>query len=194
MIHTIVYDIDGVLANFTRGFSDLAARLGIVPAGWDNDEQQTWDYDFHVDPVWRATEGEPFWLNLPRLVTDADVAFMNEAGRYTETIYLTGRKETGSVRAQTQRWLEQHGFPDGAVILADNKAQALEAMCTYPEHAQIIDDSPKVIDTLRSAGYDVVVRHAPYNAHVEGPRVLTVADFLNNMHMEPADAERECGV
>jgi hypothetical protein len=183
MIHVLVYDIDGVLANFTRGFTDLAASMGLVKEGWDNDRQPTWDFDFHVDKVWEHTESEglDFWYELPLLATPDDVTYMNAIANYIEPVYVTGRKDAGSTRAQTQAWLQDHGFPEGLLILSDNKAEALRTLYLRPEHVAIIDDSPKVIANLRDGGYTVTVRDALYNKDVEGPRVDSVTQFIESV-------------
>lgn len=174
----VVFDIDGVLANFTRGFTSIAAELGLVEEAWDNDQQPTWDFNFHVDPVWAVVNDVPdFWRNLPVLARDQDIEAMWRL--HVPILYLTGRRGPTNVVDQTERWLLDHGFPLGEIVLSSGKAGYL----AHRKHEvlAVIDDSPHVLADLLAGGFPVTAKRAPYNLGLAMRYVGTVKEFINSL-------------
>ena len=170
----VAFDIDGVLANFTLGFTRMAALLGLVEAEWSNNQQKTWDFPFHVDPVWRAVDENPrFWLDLEPLAGAHDRMMMNDLAERVQIIYATHRH--GSAEQQTVKWLERYGFPDGPVFLNSDKGALYKSL--GDQLLAAIDDKPETCN-LRANGLPMFVRDALYNKDAHAPRVFSVGGFV----------------
>ena len=130
-----VFDIDGVLA-------DVRHRLHHIESG-----RRDWDGFFASvaeDPP--LAEG----CQAAREAVESGLAL----------IYLTGRPER--CRADTVRWLGQHGLPEGDLIMrrdADRrparilKVEALRRIASRAEVAYLLDDDPEVVAAAANAGF-----------------------------------------
>lgn len=189
---TIVFDIDGVLANFTRGFTRIAHALFGTPVG-DATSQQNWMFedfpelgldkiqcDFANGPIWNQVRTDPsFWEDLDPL----NVSVMRRINAIENKMFITNRVGIDPVR-QSERFLERWGVENPLVILASKKAPvAAEYHCV----AMLDDYYPnctEVKDVLKSAF--VCLHYAPYNKihHADwlsrgGDITLSVDHFIN---------------
>ena len=132
-----VFDIDGVLA-------DVAHRVRYL-------EQD--------DPDWGR-----FFQAAPRDgVHEQGRALALEAAVDCDLAYLTGRPEW--CRADTERWLEQHGLPDGELVMRRNgdhrparkaKPELLRSLAADRVVAVVVDDDLEVCDAYEQAGWTVL--------------------------------------
>src|SRR5574338_51657 len=123
--YKVVFDLDGVLADFVWAFSGL----GKEKFGWGqipNSKQMHWDWVKDIthtglteskeqeNILWDIVDKSPdFWETLPVLCDGYDIRSMNDLrDNYAQVVYCTNRFGD-TVRAQTARWLVQHDFPDG---------------------------------------------------------------------------------
>ena len=132
-----VLDVDGVLA-------DVRHRLHHIEG-----PRRDWDAFFGevaADPVLEAGRAE------------AQAALASGLG----IVYLTGRPER--CRADTVRWMELHGLPEGDLIMRRDsdrrparlfKVEALRDLSRSREVAYLLDDDADVIAAAASAGYAV---------------------------------------
>lgn len=171
----VAYDIDGVLADFTSGFTQRAFVLGIVPHPWDGYSQRTWSFKFHVDPVWASVDQDPrFWSDLDPLVTKKEVEMMNEMAESRQVIYATHRR---GAEKQTMLWLERYGFPEGPVFFDCDKRALYTSLGSQLIAA--IDDRPETC-ALADQGIPMVTRDWPYNRGTLHKRVVTVDQFIRS--------------
>jgi hypothetical protein len=136
----IAFDVDGVLADLHRSFSEAGRNLfpNLEPASSVGEPSVAPAEDLEgtpgtparphlsrrqVDAVWRQVLAVPaFWETLQE--TEAGVvgrlAQIADAHGW-EVIFLTSRPECSgpTVQRQTQRWLERHGFPLPSVYVVD---------------------------------------------------------------------------
>ncbi|HYT10707.1 MAG TPA: hypothetical protein VEL73_08610 [Mycobacteriales bacterium] len=131
-----VIDIDGVVA-------DVRHRLHLI-----EDRPKRWEEFFA-----RAGDDPPLetGIDLVRgLAADHDV------------VWLTGRPERN--RALTERWLADHGLPDGPLLMRPDrdfrparltKRDQLRRLRRGREVALVVDDDPDVVATLSEDGFPV---------------------------------------
>jgi phosphoglycolate phosphatase-like HAD superfamily hydrolase len=131
-----VFDIDGVLADVSHRLHHLQHR------------RKRWDAFFAAaadDPV----------LETGRLRA-------LDAARHHALVYVSGRPER--LRTVTQRWLDDHGLPAGALVLRRDrdhrparvlKPELVAAVSRAGSVALVVDDDPQVCQALRESGYPV---------------------------------------
>jgi hypothetical protein len=160
----IAFDVDGVLADLHRSFSDAGRNLfpnlepeSSVATRGEPSVTESEGFDNapgtpararlsrrQVDAVWREVLSVPsFWETLqetePGIV--ARLAQIADAHRW-EVIFLTSRPECPgpTVQRQTQRWLERHGFPLSSVYVVDTpRGRIADALALDV----VVDDRPQ---------------------------------------------------
>ncbi|MCW2499545.1 MAG: hypothetical protein JWN87_1221 [Frankiales bacterium] len=132
-----VFDIDGVLADVQHRLHRLEHR----PPDWAG---------FFADAVHDEVHPE-------------GVALAVEAARDCEVAYLTGRPE--GCRADTERWLQEHGLPDGRLVMRRSgdrrparraKPQLLRGLAAGRTVAVVVDDDLEVCDAYAADGWTVL--------------------------------------
>lgn len=183
---SVVFDIDGVVAEFCWAFTSVAAELGIVKRPWSTAEQKTWKFDFHVDPVWQEIDRiDCFWTSLAPINLGATLDALYKLDERANIIYATGRQGS-SAAAQTVQWLKNWRFPQGLLFMAEPKTDKLPILVPHKHQIiGVIDDKPDVVTALRQNGIPVTVRAWQYNRHLDGPRVGSVAEFVEKLLDSP---------
>lgn len=172
---TVAFDVDGVLCDFTSGFTALAAELGVVKEGWSGYEQPEWNFKFNVDKVWKVVDAKPrFWYDLDTLTTKHERELMHRMTSDVNIVYVTARKDPA--HAQTYKWLDKFGFPEGAVFFAADKLPLYQSMRGGLRWA--IDDKPSTIEAMHAAGLPAITRHWPYNAGAPGLHVPNIGELM----------------
>ncbi len=164
----VVFDIDGVLAEFVLPFKSFINNYmpyPLAPTG----AQQDWQYRgmsrADWDTVWQhVRSGKWDWSTLPSLLTEGDT-FSIQALRRTGQVcfeYVTNR-EGPRAQEQTAAWLSREGLPQGRISVVADKVAFIEA--NVPNVFAIIEDSPTNIAKYVEAGYGdkLYVRDWPYN-------------------------------
>ncbi len=124
----IAFDIDGVLANFTRGFTRIGHQIFGTPVG-DSESQQTWDFhdfpELELDkeksgfngPIWTAVKTSPdFWANLD----PKNPSVMHRINAIQNKIFITNRPGIETL-SQSVQFLESWGIEDPVVIVGHEK-------------------------------------------------------------------------
>src|SRR4051812_2205891 len=190
MEQNIAFDIDGVLANFTRGFTRIAFDLFGTPVG-DGQSQETWFFEaypqlgltkeqcgFTDGPIWNEVRtSQDFWYDLDPF----NASVMHRIDRIKNKIFITNRLGVDPLQ-QTVDWLEQWGVLGPQVIVAEQKVPvALE----YNVVA-MTDDYIKNCNELKGVVKFMALHYAPYNKiHHEdwtsrgGEIMLSVDHFIN---------------
>lgn len=185
----VVFDLDGVLADFTKGFTDLAAEMGVVKKGWRTESQPEWHFNFYVDKVWAEVDKQPdFWERLEPLVTLEDLSALESLEKVAHIVYMTARSGPENVGEQTKRWIKACGLPSGPVFVgAANKVALLSTL--KHQLAGVIDDKPEFLAEMHAEGYPVVARRWQYNQHLVGvPYVTSITEFVDGLELPSTTA------
>ena len=176
----ILFDVDGVMADFTPAFTKVAARQGKIPAPIESADQPDWHFDFPVDSVWDEIDNTyNWWMTLDPLVNEEEVWMVNKVAKEHGVLFITNRNKDGKgfpVATQTRLWLSCIGidtrFVD--VICTDDKAETAKKY----EVDLAIDDKPNNIVALRDAGIKTIRRAWRYNNFMTGEWVPSVNEFI----------------
>ena len=176
---TLVFDVDGVLAEFCYDFTCLAADLRLVQYPWYGSEQANWRFNFNVDKVWREVDQTPdFWYHLPTLCNDADFDAMHEAAKDYNIFYITGR-QGDSAAEQTVKWLKGYGFPQGALFLSEPKTDKLPIILPHRHSiVGVLEDKPDIVIKLRAENIPTTARLWKYTEHLASPVATSVKEFI----------------
>ena len=176
-MYPLLLDLDGVLADFVKGYSLLAndmygtkvidtltcRKFSVSEAVGLNSHQ-----DVHV---WNALViSGNFWRNLEPLVTKDTLDLV--AGR-EDVIYCTSRPGTQSVRMETREWLNKHRLPQPCLHVPRKDA----LIAAWPTGGAILDDDPRIVargNKLSGAlgvfdKWDIRLMERSYNRSSEWP-------------------------
>ena len=186
----VALDVDGVLADFSKAFSELAFHLKVSdkPAVGAT-EQPTWDFNFPVDPVWRFVDQSfNWWERVPSLLDLGSVADINWAQTRHKVYYLTNRKDSSllapsqnrTIEEQTRRWLEKQGIDTQRAVIIGCKNKAAVAHALGIDVA--LDDSPDNLMGYQELGIPCVRMDRPYNRHINwADSVTSITDFVHGL-------------
>jgi len=190
----VMWDVDGVLANFQRGYHKLANEMfgtkidpDYVPDTWDWLEETIGSEK--VDRIWnRIKQDKNFWAELDPLVSRDEQAKIRELTQH-HTMYFVTSRVGATAKQQTERWLSIYfgvNLNTPTVLISTRKADAANALnADYT----IDDKAGNVLAVYYNspANRKVYVYDAPYNqfnSHTMGNRVRrvhTVAKFLKDI-------------
>lgn len=122
----IQIDVDGVLANFVRGYLAQYERVH----GWPlaiTEHEAMWD-DLHDSKTWTSIrQSNWFWGNLDPLCPRETFDRLAVLGADHDVYYVTARPGV-NVAGQTRLWLARHGVPSATVILSGRKGEMAAAL------------------------------------------------------------------
>lgn len=186
---SVMFDVDGVLADFVLGFTTLAAELGSNTTPYSCIEQRRWDFDLPrglVCRVWEKIHAADslFWETLPALVSGEELERIRKLSVDEHVYFVTARDPgpTKRPKAQTEAWLTRRGITNPAVIVCANKGNFARAV----EIDFAIDDKAgnAVYIAYDSPGTRSFLLNRPSNLFDETvlgsrvERVMSVTDFL----------------
>lgn len=179
---TLVFDIDGVLANFNLGYGRLLTKVGgdKLPKGWEENPAfpAMWDWDDAAGytpevttKVWKKyimQQGSDFWKTLEPLPT-ARETLMHLNGLVkkgvAECYFLTNRMGH-NVKLQTEEFLYANGLDYPTVLITTDKIPWLRLL--RPNF--FIDDLDKTVKDVKWAAteelwpnFELYLKRAPYN-------------------------------
>jgi len=176
----IACDIDGVLADFNKGFAKLFPNLDVpldsptFPPVWD------WPEHYGAEPgtllaAWKHIETSPtFWDDLDPEPGALDALEHLAAAWEKHEIYFVTNRFGATCKQQSINWLERQGMPDhhGGISLAPPQIERWDVIIPTPyTKAQIIeeidadlfiDDRPDNFKGVRSKTRCVLI-NKPYN-------------------------------
>ena len=193
----IMFDIDGVLADFVKGYLDLARELFPHAPEIDTRANPTWSFDGYLSrweqtKVWEVVERSvSFWLDISPLVGAATFDEISRVCRRHTVYFVTDRRGV-RVQQQTEKWLEYYGILNPHVILSKRKGDVARAVGAT--HA--IDDkwcNAHCIHWISDAPQtQVFLLNRPYNQVATTPqvgaagvtRIYRVREFLHAIETE----------
>lgn len=171
----ILFDIDGVLADFVLAWTTEAVALNFLSAPIKTVDQRSWDLaqlgltPEQVKAVWHFTQATPWWWleKLRSLITRDQFFDIDKISTINETYFVTNRHGgIPNVQLQTQRWLKEQGVRNPNVISANKKAGVAKAIGI----THSIED--KLENAVRMPG-DSYLMDRPYN-RIDRPSTLKV--------------------
>ncbi len=176
----VIFDLDGVLVDFPRGFCGLAAILGrpipgTTPYRWN-------DYS---DPiVWEAIRESPdFWLELEPLISSTTADRINRLV-HTRPVYFATSRVGKMVLQQSMLWIERRLNYVAPVVVTDRKAE----LCRVVDAEWLLEDNAMncAYASLHSPETTVCLLDYPHNRTVDWDtcgarfqRVASVDEFLD---------------
>lgn len=159
----VALDIDGVLANFGKAYTQELIKEGIEVR-----EQFHWKFSYKDKKVWdRIVKDRDFWVNLEPLC-DSHLPFEPVA-------YVSSRQIPTE---WTEEWLEKNGFPCEPVyhVGKESKAEAIKATGAD----LFVDDNLDNFIELNKAGICTYLFDAPYNRklNVGYKRITDLAELV----------------
>ena len=193
---TVVLDIDGVLADWSTGFSELARTLfpqaiPQVPIV-SHYERQSWD-DYPgmtkemVDRTWKHVHDFPeFWRNLNPICSDHELGTINELICTGNHVYFVTNRRMPGAMEETRTWLMDYVQCDVNIVITHRKGE----FCKTVNADYYIDDKSENVDcaiwmTDKKTKSYVLTR--PYNSGIYAPhsnsarRIETVSKFLEDI-------------
>jgi hypothetical protein len=200
----IAFDCDGVLANFTRGYTKLGHQLYGTPVG-DSATQETWNFEdyprLHLDktkasytgPIWEGVKSSPdFWATLDPM----NISVMPRINRIENKIFITNRPGINT-KEQTEQFLETWGIENPIVILGSEKGP----IAVREGVVAVIDDLYKNVVDIKAAvpscyaallycGYNKCY-HDEWEESRNGEVVLSVDHFIDRCYQQGLVVDRE---
>lgn len=186
----IVFDCDGVLADFNGGFRRLAHEMFGTPVEVDPGNF-TWDNygggitDDQVDRVWnRIKQDRYFWWSLEPLTDSETRDRICRLDEIHDLYFVTSRVGLYPKR-QTAEWLYQMGIEQPSVIVSNRKGE----ICAGIGADYCIDDKAgnAVYVAYHSGRTRSYILDAPYNRFDQTAlgtkvrRVKSVSEFLDDV-------------
>lgn len=188
----VVFDIDGVLADFTAHFTKTAGIVLQYPIPVTTSaEHQSWS-EFpgmkpeEVTKVWAHIANHPeFWEEIPSLLEPIDVDILKDLHSRHDVYFATSRRTHGALQA-TKNWLARHLHIVPSVVVTHRKGEFSKVVgANYT-----IDDKSENVDCViwmtdgKTKSY---VMDRPYNRDEKGPhsskhrRVTKVSNFAQEV-------------
>ena len=195
----LAFDIDGVLANFTKAYGELLTKVGgeKLPKGWQDDPNfpPTWGWERPAgfseeveNKVWTKyilQEGSLFWKNLEPLPTAREtLMYLNGLVKKgaAECYFLTHRMGHNA-KLQTEEFLFANGLDYPTVILAADKMpwlRLLKASFFIDDKMETVQDLSRVASEEKWPDFQLYLKQAPYNRALwgRGKEAMTVKEAL----------------
>ena len=193
---TVVFDVDGVLANFTKSFTTLRYALYGVGPVLDKDEAATWDSCSRGASV----ENSKTWdhiMQSPTFWQDMEPAFRVEEGHglpglvITSNLYFVTARAGLHVKRQTEWWLHKHlGIAYPTVVLTKYKGD----FCKTVGANYCIDDkadNASAVAWITHGKTKSYLLDRPYNRYDETKigsskviRAHSIAEYISDIYKE----------
>lgn len=190
-------DIDGTSGYYTEALrKSVAGQLAIVEAEHLTTMPDPTDYGFSTWELiagqfreyhGRAVEeGIYYDMEVFPGVSEALHRLSDEGHRI---IFITSRfvnpGQHARVVSDTVAWLDKHDLPyDDILFLRDKHLFTADVF---------IDDAPDKVTNLQNAGHNVIIFDAPYNQHLEGPRVDNWEDAYALLQEHALKLQKDAG-
>jgi len=191
---TIIFDVDGVLADFSRSFTLIGSALFDTPVVGDMTHDH-WDFRKELstkqrERIWADVKGlREWWTTLAPLVEPEVFRRIEFLTAHHEVYFVTNRfSNMRPAGEQTITWLKIHGIADPRVIVSSRKgeiASALKATHALEDNWQ----NASVIHWMASGCRTFLIeRHYNEEARKMIPEgitvVKTVEEFLGYVEKE----------
>lgn len=190
---TVVFDLDGVLADWSTGFSTLARSIYPDVPVVTHSECVSWDdrpgMTKHMERVvWDLIKQDArFWAELTPLATQEEFQKIEALIFGGYRVYFATNRNTPGALTATRTWLDYfiHGSPAN-IIITHRKGE----FCKVVDADYYIDDKSENVDCaiwMTDKKTKAYVPTRPYNSGVYAPhsksarRVTTLSEFLEDV-------------
>lgn len=181
----IGFDVDGVLADFSKRFTELANRKFNKTVNYK--DQTVWDYnEFYtpeeIESVWSDIKATTdFWFDLERLHR-IPLWVQNQHQLW----FITSRVPVKGMPTELQtagwlHWLQDINYPQVIVV---NQWHEKPTLYKALHLDAFIDDKPETVTEMRKRHQNCYVMDQPYNSKVEVPegyRVHNVEEYIKHV-------------
>jgi NTP pyrophosphatase (non-canonical NTP hydrolase) len=165
--NVIIVDLDGVVANFRKGFLTWCQTKGIslnllrknihldIAAGWNTPEYESFKLEFEL-----KTEG---YLSLPAY--NHVIEAINSLEQ-TSVIVHTARPRNSKVISDTWRWLQQNNLKLDELYIGSSNGRLVQAQALLSQGYKVLllEDDPTLLERARSIkGLKILKSKQPYN-------------------------------
>lgn len=186
----IQIDVDGVLADFLKGATDLAKTLDptIIPfdtltaTHWD--QWKSWPEDTKRK-MWKEIKLRPsFFCDLPSLISQEEMVGLKLLRKPGNELYFVTSRPGESSKWQTEQWIwDRMGFMPTVVMTRDKGgfARLIKTDFSIEDNADNAIEIGQVIGPSRS-----FIIHRLYNQHMNpifATRVKTFKEFLGRVNV-----------
>ncbi len=192
MKRVIGMDIDGVIADFVRGFTAKGReKFGQTIPVVHTERHMSWDefpglgeHEQHM--IWEHIRGSSnFWRFLSPCVPVYVFGSLSQISQEFPLYFITKRSLGVNVKQQTEGWLKDHGIANPTVLITGAKGEAAKALGL----THYIDDKAgnAVFTKYNSPETDVYLIDRKYNQFdasnvgTKVKRVQTVEQFLTEV-------------
>ena len=193
-------DVDGVVGNFTRFFTEMAHGLYPELPILTDGEVSEWEFTHwyctrkQENKIWRRIREEGNWVSLESLITNE--TWYKLSKNIIEMYFITSRPSLGSISAQkqTMMWLSSFGFYMPQVICSNRKYE----VCDLLNLDFYIDDKPGNIAPFYSDRELSTVAYLLYKPYMKKNMVDMKVYNYNGIHIPVVYSVEEfldvCGV
>ena len=192
----LVFDLDGVLFNFNRGYGELLTKLcgDKLPAGWRTDSEfpPIWDWDQaagytrdEMNTVWTeiTKKDSQFWAKLAPLEGAKEVVYkLNQlSAKGVEVLFLTNRLGHG-VKRQSEIALYNLGMNYPTVIIAPSGEAKIPILREIGADFFIDDRGPTVLEAADIShrecwqNFNLFLLKKPYNHNTPAHKAINVVN------------------
>jgi uncharacterized HAD superfamily protein len=185
----VMFDIDGVLADFISAYTALGSEMfpGRIERQRTEDRESWHELNGpHDDKIWNFIKHSPlWWTTLPLLVDQATMVAIDSLG-IDHDVYFTTARVGNRPKVQTEQWLEKHGVSSPTVVVTEKKGEAAQVLGAH----YCIDDKAgnAVAVSYLSKGTKSYLLDRKYNrldhTVIGGrvKRVRSVGEYLADVH------------
>lgn len=186
----VMFDIDGVLADFIFGYTSEAVRMGYLDKPLTFNDQVGWDEFGNMTPnqvhkVWdKVLRDGNFWLSLNPLVNEKVFQDINKLNSNYNVVFVT-KRDGLMVQSQTKLWLIKHGVSNPSIILTKRKgeiARALDMQFSIEDKAENAAVIHWIADSVPCKSYLI---NRTYNLDASIPknvkRINSVEQYINDV-------------
>lgn len=176
----IAFDLDGVLANFTRGFTGIGSRLFGTPTG-DIPSMREWMFEDipalglskeYCALIWDVLKRNPsFWTDLDPI----NLSVMKRVNAIKNKVFITNRFGI-EPQGQSVAFLEKWGIQNPDVIVASKKgpvAAERNVVAIIDDYYPNVTDVKASVPTCFAALLDL-----PYNQKYHGEWRITGGEIV----------------
>lgn len=180
--NVILFDIDGVLADFILGYTKLGVKMGLLQRSWSTLSQREWDMPeipkAAQNAIWEKIKADAwFWTQLEPL-QDKDVFAEIEDLQVSHAVYFVTSRPGVNVKNQTEMWLNERGIFRPTVLISSLKGQIASGL----KATHLIDDKAGncvyvAYESPRTQVYLLDREYNRFDPSVIGRKVMRIPDI-----------------